>query len=106
MSQNTYGLNRYYNIQLMSLWNNADIANSQRRFKGAVWARNVCFSREAANSRYRRDWINLSTSHNWEFNSSFIDEMVSRYDQEYNFGLPEYRAQSETLVDPQRILSK
>ena len=106
MAQNTYGLNRYYNVQLMSLWNNADIANTQRRFKGAAWARNVCFSREPTNSRYRRDWINSSTTHSWEFNNQFIDEMVSRYGQEYNFGLPEYRAQSETLVDPQRILNK
>ena len=106
MSQNRSGLSRYYNVQLMDLWNKPEIANSQRQFKGAVWARNICFSREPSNSRYRRDWINSSTSHSWEFNNNFIDEMVSRYGQEYNFGLPEYRAQSETLVDPQRILSK
>ena len=106
MPSNTNGLNQYYNIHLMKMADQQDIANSSRRFKGAVWARNVCFSREDANSRYRRDWINTSTPHSWEFSSTFIDEMVSRYGQEYNFGLPEYRAQSETLVDPQRILSK
>ena len=106
MPTNTNGLNQYYNIHLMKMADQQDIANSSRRFKGAVWARNVCFSREDANSRYRRDWINTSTPHSWEFSSTFIDEMVGRYGQEYNFGLPEYRAQSETLVDPQRILSK
>ena len=106
MSQNSNALNRYYNVRLMSLYNNAEIANAPRRFKGAVWGRNVCFSRETANSRYRKDWINTSSPHSWEFNNSFIDEIVDRYGQEYNFGLPEYRAQSETLVDPQRILSQ
>ena len=88
---------------------NRDIANAPRMYKGALWARNVCFSREDANRASRQDWIrkgNVGASHVWEFNGDFIDKMVDRYGDEYNFGLPEYRAQNETLVDPQRILSK
>jgi len=90
----------------MQMYNNRDIANAPRTYKGATWARNTCFSREDVNRNTRQDWINSSTPHNWEFNSNFIDEIVSQYGQEYNFGLPEYRAQNETLVDPQRVLSK
>ena len=89
--------------------NNANIANAPRAFKGAAWARNICFSREDANRAARQDWIkagNIGASHSWEFNNDFIDKIVDRYGDEYNFGLPEYRAQNETLVDPQRILSK
>ena len=99
-------LSNKYNIELMSLWDNADIANASRRFKGAVWARNVCFSREDTNFNYRKDWINKSTPHIWEFDNTFVDEIVDRYGQEYNFGLHEYRAMNEILVDPQRVLSK
>ena len=50
-------------------------------------------------------YLNLKNN-NTLYIGEFIDEMVDRYGQEYNFGLPEYRAQGETLVDPQRILSK
>ena len=99
-------LSNKYNIELMSLWDNADIANASRRFKGAVWGRNVCFSREDTNFNYRKDWINKSTPHIWEFDNTFVDEIVDRYGQEYNFGLHEYRAMNEILVDPQRVLSK
>ena len=90
----------------MDMNSNQDIANAPRTYKGATWARNVCFSREDTNTGHRQDWINSSTPHTWEFNDDFIDDIVGRYGQEYNFGLPEYRAQNETLVDPQRILSK
>jgi hypothetical protein len=95
----------------MQMSNNPDIANARRSFKGAAWARNICFSREVANRATRQDWIRGGTgssdaSHEWEFNGDFIDKIVDRYGDEYNFGLPEYRAQNETLVDPQRILSK
>lgn len=108
-SQAYTNLNRYYGINLMQMSNNQDIANAPRTFKGAVWAQNVCFSREDANRGSRQDWIrtgNTGGSHIWEFNGNFIDRMVGKYGDEYNFGLPEYRAQNETLVDPQRILSK
>ena len=93
----------------MQMSNNTNIANAPRTFKGAVWARNVCFSREAANSQARQDWIRkgqTGASHRWEFSGDFINKIVDRYGEEYNFGLPEYRALNETLVDPQRILSK
>ena len=99
MAQNTYGLNRYYNVQLMSLWNNADIANTQRRFKGAAWARNVCFTGNQQ-TQGTEGIDQLEHDSQLGIQHQFIDEMVSRYGQEYNFGLPEYRAQSETLVDP------
>ena len=108
-TNNLADLNRYYNINLMLMNSNSDIANAPRIYKGALWARNVCFSREDANRASRQDWIrtgNGGASHVWEFNGDFIDKMVDRYGDEYNFGLPEYRAQNETLVDPQRILSK
>jgi len=106
LSNNYSDLNRYYNVNLMQMYNNRDIANAPRTYKGATWARNTCFSREDVNRNTRQDWINSSTPHNWEFSNNFIDEIVSQYGQEYNFGLPEYRAQNETLVDPQRVLSK
>ena len=86
--------------------NNPDIANAPRRFDGALWARNVCFSREEMNTNVRKDWINSSNPHNWVFDNDFIDKISNKYGQEYNFGLPEYRALTETLVDPQRVLSK
>mgnify|MGYP004311757627 CR=1 FL=1 len=109
LSSNTTNLNRYYNVSLMQMSNNANIANAPRTFKGAVWARNICFSREDANRQARQDWIKggqTGGSHRWEFSGDFINKIVDRYGEEYNFGLPEYRALNETLVDPQRILSK
>ena len=99
-------LNKYYNINLMGMYNNSDIDSAPRRFKGAVWARNVCFSREYANRASRQDWIRVGRSHTWDFNGDFIDKIVDRYGDEYDFGLPEYRAHNETLIDPQRNLSK
>ena len=50
--------------------------------------------------KVQKDWINSSTSHSWEFNNNFIDEMVSRYGQEYNFGLPEYLPKVKRLLIP------
>ena len=111
LSINAIKLRNYYNTNLMSMSFTPEINNAPRAYKGAAWARNICFSREDANRRSREDWIRrgsstTSTSHSWEFSGDFIDKMVDRYGDEYNFGLPEYRAQNETLVDPQRILSK
>ena len=105
-SSNLNALRSYYNLELRTMWNDSAIANAPRRFKGAAWMRNTCFSREHANSNTRKDWINASTPHTWEFSGSFIDGIVSRYGQEYNYGLPQYRAQGETIVDPQRLLSQ
>ena len=80
LSSNTTNLNRYYNVNLMQMSNNRDIANAPRTFKGAVWARNVCFSREDANSG-KAGLIKggqTGASHRWEFSGDFINKIVDR----------------------------
>ena len=105
VKNNLSGLSRYYNINFTSIYNNTEIAQASRNYKGAAWVRNLCFSRENLNQSTRKDWINTSKPHSWEFSGKFIEGLVKRYGPEYNWGLPEYRSQGQTLVDSQRDFS-
>ena len=59
--------------------------NPVRRYSGAVWSRNVCFSRNWKYGDYLRDQY-------WEFNPDFVDKLVDRYDSTFRMGYAVYKS--------------
>ena len=56
-----------------------------RVYKGAVWARKVCFSRNWAYGDYLR-------THHWIFDPSFVDGLSKRYGEEFRWGFSNYKS--------------
>jgi len=59
--------------------------NPVRVYKGAVWAKAVCFSRNWAYGDYLR-------SHHWIFDPSFVDGLSKRYGEEFRWGFSNYKS--------------
>ena len=76
----------YYGIDLKK----TDQFNSRINVEGALWAKNICFDKKVVN---------------WEFKKEFINNLVERYGQEFNYGIPYYRGTSIEVFDTMRDFS-
>jgi len=56
-----------------------------RVYKGAVWARKVCFSRNSKHGDYL-------VTHHWIFDPSFVDGLSKRYGEEFRWGFSNYKS--------------
>ena len=59
--------------------------NSVRRFAGAVWARQVCFSRNWAHGDYLQNQY-------WEFDPDFVENIAKRYGTNFKMGYAVYKS--------------
>jgi len=82
---NTYRdmLKRMYGISITSP--TANDMNPIRVYRGALWARKVCFSRNMAYGDYIRN-------HHWIFDPSFVDGLAKRYGEDFRWGLSSYKS--------------
>jgi len=76
-------LKRLYGISITPP--TADDMNPIRVYRGAVWARRVCFSRNMAYGDYLRN-------HHWIFDPGFVDGLAKRYGEEFRWGLSSYKS--------------
>ena len=87
-----------YNATLRNLYGltierpNTQDMNSERVFSGAVWARQVCFSKVWAFGDYlqRQSWI---------FDPSFVDKLAAYYGQNFRWGFSNYKSRYITSWD-------
>ena len=76
----------YYGINLKKI----NQFNSSINVEGALWAKNICFDRKVVN---------------WEFKKEFINDLIKRYGQQFNYGIPYYRGTSIEVYDTMRDFS-
>ncbi len=58
--------------------------------EGALWGKNICLDNKVVN---------------WEFKKEFIDNLILRYGDEFNYGVPFYRGTSIEVWDTMRDFS-
>ena len=76
----------YYGIDLKK----TNQFHSNINVEGALWAKNICFDKKIVN---------------WEFKKEFINNLINRYGQEFNYGVPYYRGTSIEVWDTMRDFS-
>ena len=83
LSSMSTALKLMYGISITSP--NANDVNPVRIYKGAVWARRVCFSRNWAYGDYLQ-------SHHWITDPKFVDGLADRYGEEFRWGFSNYKS--------------